>query len=93
MDEAGRGQEPVLRILGIEPRLDRRAVAGDIILLQRQRLARRDAELPLHEIEPGHGLGDRMLDLQSRVHLEEIEVVGPRPRAASAMNSTVPALK
>ncbi len=27
----------------------------------------------MHQIEAGHHLGDRMLDLQPRVHLEEIE--------------------
>ena len=36
-------------------------------------LAARDADLPLHQIEAGHHLGDRMLDLQPRVHLEEVE--------------------
>ena len=36
-------------------------------------LAARDADLPADEIEAGHHLGDRMLDLQPRVHLEEIE--------------------
>ena len=36
-------------------------------------LAARDANLPLHQIDVGHHLGDRVLDLQPRVHLEEIE--------------------
>ena len=90
-DPPGRGQEIVLGVLGVDAGLDRRAVAGDVILSQRQRLARGDAELPFHEIEPGHRLGDRMLDLQPGVHLEKEEVAGPSPREASAMNSTVPA--
>ena len=90
-DPAGRRQEVVLRVLGVDARLDRRAAAGDFVLRERQRLARGDAELPLDEIEPGHRLGDRMLDLQPGVHLEEVEVAGPSPREASAMNSTVPA--
>ena len=33
----------------------------------------RDAELPLDEIDAGDHLGDRVLDLQPRVHLEEVE--------------------
>ena len=36
-------------------------------------LAARDADLPVHEIEAGHHLRHRMLDLQPGVHLEEIE--------------------
>ena len=49
------------------------AVGPDLVLPQRQRLAERDAQLPLHEIEAGDHLGDGMLDLQAGVHLDEIE--------------------
>ncbi len=49
------------------------AVGGDLVLWQRQPLTERDAQLPLHEVEPGDHLGDRMLDLQARVHLDEME--------------------
>ncbi len=42
---------------------------------QRQRLAGGDAQLPLHQILAGDHLGDRMLDLQPRVHLHEVEGV------------------
>ena len=42
--------------------------------VERQRLALGDAHLQLDEIEAGDRLGDRMLDLQARVHLEEVEV-------------------
>ena len=41
----------------------------------RQRLARGHAQLRLHEVEPGHLLGDRVLHLQPGVHLEEVELV------------------
>ena len=71
----------MLGVFGVDARLDRRAAAGDFGLRQRQALARGDAELPLDEIEPRHRLGDRMLDLQAGVHLEEIEVVRRRGRA------------
>ena len=40
-----------------------------------QRLAHRHAQLHLHQIEPGHHLGHRMLHLQPRIHLEEVEVL------------------
>ena len=34
----------------------------------------------LDEVEPGHRLGHRVLDLKPRVHFEEVEVAGPRRR-------------
>ncbi len=37
-------------------------------------LAGGNAELQVHQIDPGDQLGDRMLDLQARIHLEEVEV-------------------
>ena len=37
-------------------------------------LARGDAELQLDEVEPGQLLGDRMLDLDAAVQLEEVDV-------------------
>ncbi len=47
---------------------------------QRQRLAGGDAQLPLDEVEAGDHLGDRMLDLQPRVHLHEVEAAAPGRR-------------
>ena len=44
---------------------------GSSVMLQR--LARRDADLLLHEVDAGEHLGDRMLDLDARVHLHEVE--------------------
>ena len=72
-ERPGGRQEAALRILGVEARLDGVAGQRDLLLGQRQRLARRDPELPLDQIEPGDHLGDRMLDLKTRVHLHEIE--------------------
>ncbi len=43
-------------------------------LLQRQRLAGGHTKLPFDEIEARDLLRDRMLDLQPRVHLHEIEL-------------------
>ena len=50
---------------------------ANLLLFERQRLAGRDAQLPLDEIEPEDRLGDGMLDLQAGVHLEKIEAIGP----------------
>jgi hypothetical protein len=49
-------------------------VQGDLILGQRERLAGGDAQLQLDEVEAGDALGDRVLDLQAGVHLEEVEL-------------------
>ena len=58
------------RILGVYARLDG-------VPLRRRRQAVQplpggDAQLPLDEVDPVHGLGDRMLDLQTSVHLQEV---------------------
>ncbi len=74
MDQApGRGQEALVGILGVDARLDRMAGDGELVLRSRQRLAEGDAQLPLDQVEPGDHLGHRVLDLQPRVHLHEIE--------------------
>ena len=44
-------------------------------LREGQLLARRDADLQVHQIESGGQLGDRMFHLQARVHFEEVEVL------------------
>ncbi len=63
--------EPLVGILGVEARLDgvparRRERHGE-------RLAARDVDLEAHHVDAGHALGDGMLDLEPRVHLEEVE--------------------
>ena len=67
------GRKPARRVLGVEPRLEGVAAAGDLLLAQRQRLAGGDAQLPLDQVQPGDRLGHRVLDLQPRVHLDEVE--------------------
>ena len=58
------------------------AAHGNAILRQRQLLAGSDAELPLDEVETGDFFGDRMLDLQARIHLDEMPWrVGLEPAA------------
>ena len=45
------------------------------LLLERQLLAGGDADHLLDQIDAGDQLGHRMLDLQPRVHLQEIEAL------------------
>ena len=73
-DAARRRKEAVRRILARDAALDRPSARHDVLLTERQLLARGDANLPLHEVDAGHELRDRMLDLEARVHLEEVEL-------------------
>src|SRR3954453_16786970 len=68
-------QKPAVWILRVNPRLDRPAVELHIVLRQRQLLARRHADHLLDEIQPRDLVSHRMLDLQPRVHLEEVEAL------------------
>ena len=70
----GGGQEAGIRILGVEPHLDRVALLRDLFLRQRQRFAGGHAQLPFHQVQAGDHFGDRVLDLQPGVDLHEIEV-------------------
>ncbi len=47
---------------------------ADIRLLQRQLLACRNANLPIHQVQARHPFRHGMLHLQSRIHLEKVEV-------------------
>ncbi len=71
---ADRRQEAAARVLGVDAGLDRPAVQPDIVLAERQRLAGRDLDHQLDQIDAGDQLGHRVLDLQPGVHLEEVEV-------------------
>ena len=55
---------------------DDRAVAIDCILRQPDPPAFRDADLRLHDVDPGDHLGHRVFDLDTRVHLDEVELAG-----------------
>ncbi len=66
-------------VLGVDPGLDGVALRTHVVLGQPEAAPLRDPELKGHEVEPGDGLGDRVLDLQPGVHLEEEELLR-RPR-------------
>ena len=50
------------------------AAHRNIFLLDRQLLACRHTNLKMHEIQSGHQLCHRMLHLQTRIHLKEVEI-------------------
>ena len=60
-------------MLGVDAALDGMAVERDVLLREGQRRAGGDADLLVHEVDPGDHLGDRMLDLDAGVHLDEVE--------------------
>ena len=76
-DGAALRQEVLLRVFRTQSHFDGvttlRATRIDGVLRQRQRLAQRHAQLPLDQINADHRFRHRMLDLQARVHLHEVE--------------------
>ena len=78
-DLAGGGRE-LLRMLGVDAALD--GVAANFELRGQnvgELLAAGDAQLRLDQIDAGDGLGDRVLHLDARVHLDEVELAVSRP--------------
>src|SRR5215470_5614098 len=61
-------------VLGVDPALDGMAVEADVLLLQREWRAGRDADLLDDEVNTGDHLSHRVLDLEPRVHLDEVEL-------------------
>jgi hypothetical protein len=47
----------------------------DLVLLQRQLFAERNAQLPFHQINAGDQFGHGMLDLQPCVHFDEEHIL------------------
>ena len=71
-----RRQELIGWILGIDATFDGMAALPQIRLPERQRLTCCHSQLELDQVDAGDKLGDGMLHLQTRVHLQEIEVAG-----------------
>ncbi|GAA3421097.1 hypothetical protein GCM10018952_66600 [Streptosporangium vulgare] len=67
----GEGGEVAVGVLGVEARLDGVPPLRRGVTLQPA--ARRDVQLGLHQVDARGDLGDRVLDLQARVDLEERE--------------------
>src|SRR5260370_25988216 len=60
-------------VLGVDAAFDGMAAPDHVALAERQFLAHRNADLFAHDVEAGDLFGDRMLDLDARVHLDEGE--------------------
>ena len=73
-DGAGRRQEPAFGLLGVHAALDGVAAVRDVVLRERQRVARRHADHLFHEIGARDHLGDGVFHLDARVHLHEVVV-------------------
>src|SRR5581483_1588092 len=70
--------EPASRVLRVDTQLDRVAAPRTGAAAVRKLLARRDSDLLADDVDADHGLGDRVLDLQACIQLDEGErAVGP----------------
>src|SRR5262249_8770329 len=78
LDLAPAGLEIAVRILGVDPALDRVPAELDVGLSERNPLAGGDQDLLLDEIEPGDELGDGVLHLDAGVDLDEVEAAVAR---------------
>src|SRR6185436_7354977 len=74
-DLARTRHEVALRILGIDAAFDGVAGLGDMALAPGQITSRGDFDLRLDEIDADDPLGHRMLDLQTGIHFEKVEVL------------------
>ena len=63
-----------LRVFGVDPALQRMAVELHILLAQAQHFAPGHAQLLLHDVDAGGHFRDRVLDLQTGVHLDKKEL-------------------
>ncbi|VWB57099.1 hypothetical protein BST28156_02670 [Burkholderia stagnalis] len=70
--------ELLVRIFRVEPHLDARAARRDGQRVERRQVALGLQDHPFDEIDAGHCLGHAMLDLQPRVHFEEMELARAR---------------
>ena len=61
----------VYGIFRVKAGLDRMAGKSHLLLAKRKRLASGDAQLPLHDVDPGDHFGHRVLDLNAGVHLQK----------------------
>ncbi len=69
---AARGEEPARGVLRADPGLDRMPGQPDVVLGEGELLPGRDPQLPLHQVHAGDQLGDRVLHLETGVHLHEV---------------------
>src|SRR5205814_8294237 len=68
-------EETLEGVLGRNPAFHRPAIELDVSLVERQRLACRNPELCLNEIDPRDHFCNRMFDLEAGVDLDEVKVI------------------
>ena len=73
-DPARAGEVVVIRVFGVDAAFHGMPAEAHILLAKRQRLARRDANLQMNQVETRDQFRHRMLHLQARIHFEEIEI-------------------
>src|SRR5829696_146024 len=88
-DCARRGEEAGGHVLGVDPAFNRVTVEADVVLAERERLPCGDQHLLANEVEAGHELGDGMLDLDPRVHLQEEVLAFPREEALDRSGASI----
>src|SRR5690606_1764481 len=69
-----RARQEAVRVLGVDPALDGVATDDHVFLLDAQRLASADANLFLDDVDAGDHFRNRMLHLDTGVHLDEEEL-------------------
>src|SRR5699024_4754884 len=73
-DSAGCGDEG-FRVFGVDAALESMAAQLDVVLCVAQRFAGGDAQLLGHQIDAGDHFRHRMLDLDTGVHFDEMELI------------------
>ena len=73
-DAPGRRRE-LVRVFRVDAAFDGVTFDRNVALLDRHAFARRNANLDLHDIDAGNHLSHRMLDLEARIHLDEIKLI------------------
>ena len=87
-DAPGGGGEVTGGVLGVDAALDRVTPEHDVVLGERQGIARGDADALLHDVDAGDHLGDAVLDLHPGVHLQE-EVLAVLEQALDGAGAAV----
>ncbi len=72
-ERAGAGSKPAPGVLGVDPALDRVPSWTRIRRVKREGIAGCDPNLLLDQVDPGHGLRHRVLNLDPGVHLKEVK--------------------
>src|SRR5439155_19785425 len=84
LDAARRGREAPRGVLGVQTYLDR-VTAARRAPRRLERLARRDPKPRADDVDAGHEFAHRVLDLEPRVQLDEVEgAVGPEQELEGA---------